>query len=71
MTISVCSEFLKEDYVNLQNKMAGDVLATLIELEPRLEGILDSNMLLDALGCAGLSLHIGEESSLAFIRNHS
>ncbi len=71
MTISVCGEFLKEDYINLQNQMAGDFLASLIELEPRLDGLLDPNTLLDALGCVGLSLHIGEESSLAFIRNHS
>lgn len=68
---TVCHEVPKEDYIDLQHRMAGDVIDHLVSLEPELEDLLNPELLLDALGCAGLSLHIGDESSLAFIRGLS
>lgn len=68
---TVCHEIPKEDYIALQLKMAGDVIENLIDLDPDLEGLISPDTLLDALGCTGLSLHIGDESSLAWIQNLS
>jgi len=64
---TVCHEISKEDYISWQHKMAENVIIELVGLEPELEDLLYPELLLDALGCAGLSLHIGDESSLAYI----
>lgn len=66
---TVCHEIPKEDYIDLQFRMAGDLIENLVGIDPDLEGLISPDTLLDALGCTGLSLHIGDESSLAFIKS--
>ena len=52
-----------------QLKMAEGLLDNLRSLNPDIPKDIDAMDLLDALGCSGLSLIIGEYASLTFIEN--
>ena len=45
--------------------MATNLIAQLVQISPDLK--MDEMMMLDALGCAGLSLTIGDDASRTFI----
>lgn len=50
-----------------QYEMAVNLIEELLEFIPDLSDELNGELLLDALGCAGLSLTIGEYASQTFI----
>jgi hypothetical protein len=50
-----------------QYEMAVNLINELLEFIPDLSDELNGDLLLDALGCAGLSLTIGEYASRTFI----
>jgi hypothetical protein len=53
--------------VTKQYEMAVNLIDELLEFIPELSDELNAELLLDALGCAGLSLTIGEYASQTFV----
>jgi hypothetical protein len=54
---------------NQQLEMATNLLEDMRSVIPDMPKDVDAMTLLDALGCAGLSLIVGEYASLTFIEN--
>ena len=50
-----------------QYEMAVNLIDELLEFIPELSDELNAELLLDALGCAGLSLTVGEYASQTFV----
>ena len=53
--------------VTKQYEMAVNLIDELLEFIPELSDELNAELLLDALGCAGLSLTVGEYASQTFV----
>lgn len=68
MNNSPCNTITKKDLIAMQHKMANDLIEELVNTDPDLEGMLDADTILDCLGICGFSLHIGDESSAAFLQ---
>ena len=66
--LSLQERALRRDILeNQQYEMAVNLINELREFIPDLSDELNGDLLLDALGCAGLSLTVGEYASQTFV----
>lgn len=66
--LSLQERALLRDFLeNKQYEMAVNLINELLEFIPDLSDELNGDLLLDALGCAGLSLTIGDYASRTFV----